>query len=72
MDFNNIFAIAGLVIKWWPIIKAAGALVGKLQDDGHPDPIAGAVGVLRRAHGMTAGEEQAWFDRASRSDNGGA
>jgi len=65
----DIFAIAGLAIKWWPVIKAALALVGTLQDQGHADPISGATDIIRSAHGMTPQDEQAWFDRASGIDS---
>lgn len=68
----DLFAIAGLAIKWWPLIKAALALAGKLEGDGNPDPIGAAADIIRSQHKMTPMEEQAWFDRASRSDNGGA
>jgi len=72
MGFDNIVSVLGLIVKFWPVIKAALALVGKYQEEGHDDPVGAAHKDLRMLHGMSMQDEQAWFDRASRSDNGGA
>lgn len=69
---ESALGIVSFFIEYWPAIKAALALASKLKGNGHPDPANGAADLIRSAHKMTPAEEQAWFDRASRSDNGGA